>query len=57
MSRPADERLDYGHALEFAYFLTPDAADPQGLLDTVRRLDELGYDLIAVQDHPYQPRF
>lgn len=56
MSR-ADERLDYGHSLEFAYFLTPDAADPRGLLDTVRRLDELGYDLIAVQDHPYQPRF
>jgi alkanesulfonate monooxygenase SsuD/methylene tetrahydromethanopterin reductase-like flavin-dependent oxidoreductase (luciferase family) len=49
--------LDYGHSPEFAYFLTPDAANPQGLLETARLLDELGYDLIAVQDHPYQPRF
>jgi alkanesulfonate monooxygenase SsuD/methylene tetrahydromethanopterin reductase-like flavin-dependent oxidoreductase (luciferase family) len=52
-----NERLDYGHPLEFGYFLTPDASDPQGVLDTARLLDELGYDLIAVQDHPYQPRY
>jgi alkanesulfonate monooxygenase SsuD/methylene tetrahydromethanopterin reductase-like flavin-dependent oxidoreductase (luciferase family) len=50
------ERLDYGHSLEFGYFLTPDAGDPQGVLDTGRLLDGLGYDLVAVQDHPYQPR-
>jgi alkanesulfonate monooxygenase SsuD/methylene tetrahydromethanopterin reductase-like flavin-dependent oxidoreductase (luciferase family) len=48
--------MDYGHALEFGYFLTPDAADPMAVLDTARSVDRLGYDLLAVQDHPYQPR-
>jgi alkanesulfonate monooxygenase SsuD/methylene tetrahydromethanopterin reductase-like flavin-dependent oxidoreductase (luciferase family) len=47
--------MDYGHSLEFAYFLTPDANDPQGVLQIARLVDGLGYDLIAVQDHPYQP--
>jgi len=48
--------MDYGHPLEFGYFLTPDAADPVGVLATARFLDARGYDLIGVQDHPYQPR-
>ena len=56
-SEQSTERLDYGHALEFGYFLTPDADDPAALLETARLLDDLGYDLIGVQDHPYQPRF
>ena len=25
LSQPVDERLDYGHPLEFGYFLVPDA--------------------------------
>jgi alkanesulfonate monooxygenase SsuD/methylene tetrahydromethanopterin reductase-like flavin-dependent oxidoreductase (luciferase family) len=57
LSEPVNERLDYGHPLEFGYFLTPDAGDPGGVLETARLLDGLGYDLIGVQDHPYQPRF
>jgi alkanesulfonate monooxygenase SsuD/methylene tetrahydromethanopterin reductase-like flavin-dependent oxidoreductase (luciferase family) len=52
LSRP----LDYGHPLEFGYFLTPDAGDPRGVLETARLVDGLGYDLVGVQDHPYQPR-
>lgn len=48
--------MDYGHSLEFGYFLNPDTGDPQGVLGTARLVDELGYDLLAVQDHPYQPR-
>ncbi len=48
---------DYGHKLEFGYFLTPEAADPAGVLATARLLDALGYDFIGIQDHPYQPRF
>jgi alkanesulfonate monooxygenase SsuD/methylene tetrahydromethanopterin reductase-like flavin-dependent oxidoreductase (luciferase family) len=48
--------MDYGQPLEFAYFLNPDAGDPRGVLATARLVDELGYDLVAVQDHPYQPR-
>jgi alkanesulfonate monooxygenase SsuD/methylene tetrahydromethanopterin reductase-like flavin-dependent oxidoreductase (luciferase family) len=47
--------MDYGHSLEFGYFLIPDAGDPQGVLQTARLADRLGYDLLAVQDHPYQP--
>jgi alkanesulfonate monooxygenase SsuD/methylene tetrahydromethanopterin reductase-like flavin-dependent oxidoreductase (luciferase family) len=47
---------DYGHNLEFGYFLTPDAGDPEGVLETARLSDRLGYDLLAVQDHPYQRR-
>jgi alkanesulfonate monooxygenase SsuD/methylene tetrahydromethanopterin reductase-like flavin-dependent oxidoreductase (luciferase family) len=45
---------DYGHEIEFGYFLVPDAGDPDGVLQTARLADELGYDLLAVQDHPYQ---
>jgi alkanesulfonate monooxygenase SsuD/methylene tetrahydromethanopterin reductase-like flavin-dependent oxidoreductase (luciferase family) len=48
--------MDYGHPLEFGYFLTPDAGDPLGVLETARLVDGLGYDLLGVQDHPYQPR-
>ena len=47
--------MDYGHPLEFGYFLIPDASDPRGVLETARVADQLGYDLLAVQDHPYQP--
>jgi alkanesulfonate monooxygenase SsuD/methylene tetrahydromethanopterin reductase-like flavin-dependent oxidoreductase (luciferase family) len=45
---------DYGHEIEFGYFLVPDAGDPEGVLETARLADRLGYDLLAVQDHPYQ---
>ena len=51
-----EEGLDYGHPLEFGYFLVPDALDPVGVIETARLADELGYDLLGVQDHPYQPR-
>src|SRR5258708_34299961 len=47
---------DYGQHLEFGYFLLPDADDPAGVLATARLIDELGYDLVGIQDHPYQPR-
>lgn len=48
--------MDYGHSLQFGYFLIPDAGDPLGVLEAARLADRLGYDLLAVQDHPYQPR-
>jgi alkanesulfonate monooxygenase SsuD/methylene tetrahydromethanopterin reductase-like flavin-dependent oxidoreductase (luciferase family) len=48
--------MDYGHPLEFGYFLSPDADDPLGVLETARLVDRLGYDVVGVQDHPYQPR-
>src|SRR5919106_100914 len=46
---------DYGHHIEFGYFLVPDADDPGGVLETARLADRFGYDLLGVQDHPYQP--
>ncbi|MCC6315190.1 MAG: LLM class flavin-dependent oxidoreductase [Thermomicrobiales bacterium] len=46
---------DYGHALEFGFFLDPTAGDPAATLALGRELDELGYDAIGIQDHPYQP--
>jgi alkanesulfonate monooxygenase SsuD/methylene tetrahydromethanopterin reductase-like flavin-dependent oxidoreductase (luciferase family) len=45
---------DYGHPLEFGFFLSPDHRDPTGTLSLARELDDLGYDLIGIQDHPYQ---
>jgi alkanesulfonate monooxygenase SsuD/methylene tetrahydromethanopterin reductase-like flavin-dependent oxidoreductase (luciferase family) len=45
---------DYGHQIEFGYFLDPDATNPEGVLETAVLADRLGYDLLGVQDHPYQ---
>ena len=47
---------DYRQPLEFGYFLLPNAGNPQATLATARLLDNLGYDLIGIQDHPYQSR-
>jgi alkanesulfonate monooxygenase SsuD/methylene tetrahydromethanopterin reductase-like flavin-dependent oxidoreductase (luciferase family) len=46
---------DFGREVKFGYFLVPHAADP--LLATAQRVEQLGLDYIAVQDHPYQRRF
>jgi len=48
---------DYDHPLQFGYFLTPDAASYPELLRVARLVDDLGLDLIGIQDHPYQRRF
>jgi hypothetical protein len=42
-------------AIRFGYFLVPNASDP--LLDTARRVEQLGLDYVGIQDHPYQRRF
>jgi len=47
---------DYGRDLQFGFFLDPSTGDPARTTETARRLDALGYDLIGIQDHPYQPR-
>jgi pimeloyl-ACP methyl ester carboxylesterase len=46
---------DDGYALEVGYFPIPDANDSEGVIGTARLAGRLGYDLLAVQDHPYQP--
>ena len=48
---------DYGHDLLFGTFLTPAAADPQRVLALAGLTEQVGLDLVAVQDHPYQSRF
>src|SRR6185312_8607476 len=35
----------------------PDAADIPGIMRLARQVDDLGFDLIGIQDHPYQRRF
>ena len=48
---------DYGHELRFGGFLTPDAGDPDRVVDLVRLAEQSGLDLVSFQDHPYQPAF
>jgi alkanesulfonate monooxygenase SsuD/methylene tetrahydromethanopterin reductase-like flavin-dependent oxidoreductase (luciferase family) len=43
--------------VQFGVFLTPDASQPERLLTLAVLADELGFDLIGIQDHPYQRRF
>jgi len=47
----------YGRDLQFGYFLTPVAAGIPEALHLAKLCDDLGLDLIGVQDHPYQRRF
>jgi len=41
--------------ITFGYFLIPNADDP--LVETAQRVEALGLDHVAVQDHPYQRRY
>jgi alkanesulfonate monooxygenase SsuD/methylene tetrahydromethanopterin reductase-like flavin-dependent oxidoreductase (luciferase family) len=41
----------------FGSFLTPSAEQPQRVVDLARLSEEVGLDLVSVQDHPYQARF
>jgi alkanesulfonate monooxygenase SsuD/methylene tetrahydromethanopterin reductase-like flavin-dependent oxidoreductase (luciferase family) len=47
----------YGRPLEFALSIVPTSADIELARSLARRADELGLDLIGIQDHPYQWRF
>jgi alkanesulfonate monooxygenase SsuD/methylene tetrahydromethanopterin reductase-like flavin-dependent oxidoreductase (luciferase family) len=48
---------DYGHALEFGTFITPINDPPERAVDLAALSEDLGFDLVTFQDHPYQPRF
>src|SRR5688572_9002498 len=48
---------DYGRPLQFGYFLTPDAAMHSQIIQTAQTIEALGFELIGIQDHPYQWRF
>ena len=49
--------MDYGRPIRFGCFLIPDATVPHRALEVATQADDLGFDLIGVQDHPYQRRF
>jgi FAD/FMN-containing dehydrogenase len=48
---------DYGHTLQFGTFITPATSPPQAAVARAKLSEELGYDLVTFQDHPYQPKF
>jgi alkanesulfonate monooxygenase SsuD/methylene tetrahydromethanopterin reductase-like flavin-dependent oxidoreductase (luciferase family) len=43
--------------VQIGVFVVPDAQEPARTIDQVLLADELGLDLVGVQDHPYQRRF
>ena len=48
---------DYGHAIRFGTFITPTNASPQAPVQLAILAEQLGFDLVTFQDHPYQPAF
>jgi alkanesulfonate monooxygenase SsuD/methylene tetrahydromethanopterin reductase-like flavin-dependent oxidoreductase (luciferase family) len=48
---------DYGRPLAFGANVDPNAAALDVARRVARRSDELGLDLVGIQDHPYQRRF
>jgi alkanesulfonate monooxygenase SsuD/methylene tetrahydromethanopterin reductase-like flavin-dependent oxidoreductase (luciferase family) len=49
--------LDYGKPVQFGVFILPDSMQPARPLELAVLADELGFDLVGIQDHPYQRRF
>ena len=45
------------HDLVFGSFLTPSAERPERVIDLARLTEQVGLDLVSIQDHPYQARF
>lgn len=48
---------DYGHPLQFGTFVTPVNNPPQQAVQFALLSEELGFDLVTFQDHPYQAAF
>ncbi|WP_020576394.1 LLM class flavin-dependent oxidoreductase [Actinopolymorpha alba] len=48
---------DYGHDLIFGTFLTPSADEPRRVIELAQLTEQVGLELVSVQDHPYHPRF
>src|SRR2546426_8314307 len=47
--------MDYGQPVRFGVFVVPEATERP--LQQAAIADEVGFDIIGVQDHPYQRRF
>ncbi|MBA2956673.1 LLM class flavin-dependent oxidoreductase [Nocardioides sp. CGMCC 1.13656] len=48
---------DYGQDLQFGTFLTPDASNPDRVVELALLTEAAGLELATFQDHPYQRRF
>ena len=48
---------DYAHPLLFGSFITPVNSPPDAAVQRAVLSEQLGYDLVTFQDHPYQPSF
>lgn len=46
---------DYGQELTFGTFVTPVSADPAKVVELAVLSEQLGFDAVSFQDHPYQP--
>ena len=49
--------MDYGRRISFGYFPPPVATGYPTLLEGVRAAEEIGLELVGIQDHPYQAAF
>ncbi|WP_433371894.1 LLM class flavin-dependent oxidoreductase [Actinoplanes sp. CA-142083] len=49
--------MDYGHPLEFGTFITPVNDPPQAAVARAQLSEQLGFDLVTFQDHPYNAGF
>lgn len=47
--------MDYGQPVRFGVFITPVATEEP--IERAALADELGFDIVGIQDHPYQRRF
>jgi alkanesulfonate monooxygenase SsuD/methylene tetrahydromethanopterin reductase-like flavin-dependent oxidoreductase (luciferase family) len=48
--------MDYGHELVFGTFLTPAVENAERVIALAQLTEQVGLDLVTLQDHPYQPR-
>lgn len=48
---------DYAQDLQFGTFLTPDARQPERVVELALLTETAGLDLATIQDHPYQAQF
>jgi len=48
---------DYGLPLQFGTFITPTNRQPEAPVALAKLSEQLGFDLVTFQDHPYQPSF
>ncbi|WP_240669777.1 LLM class flavin-dependent oxidoreductase [Actinoplanes solisilvae] len=49
--------MDYGHPIRFGSFITPVDNPPGAAVELAQLSEQLGFDLVSFQDHPYQPAF